>query len=141
MALPEPRPGLVVRYDYLWNRQAAAGRDQGKERPACLVAASDSAAKPRFVITLPITHSPPTGETIRIEIPARVREAIGLDDAPSWVVVSEHNVDEWPNGGLAPLPGRPGVFGYGFIPPSLFAQIKTRFLALAEQGRGAEVRR
>lgn len=82
-----------------------------------------------------------TGETIGIEIPARVREAIGLDDAPSWVVVSEHNVDEWPNGGLAPLPGRPGVFGYGFIPPSLFAQIKTRFLALAEQGRGAEVRR
>jgi mRNA-degrading endonuclease toxin of MazEF toxin-antitoxin module len=83
MALPEPRPGLVVRYDYLWNRQAAAGRDQGKERPACLVAASDSAAKPRFVIILPITHSPPTGETIGIEIPARVREAIGLDDAPS----------------------------------------------------------
>jgi hypothetical protein len=56
---------------------------------------------------------------------------------PSRVVVSEHNVDEWPNDGLAPLPGRPGVFGYGFIPPSLFAQIKTRFLALAEQGRGS----
>jgi hypothetical protein len=81
MALPEPRPGLVFRYDYLWNK-AAAGRDQGKERPARLVAASDSAAKPRFVIILPITHSPPTGETIGIEIPARVREAIGLDDAP-----------------------------------------------------------
>jgi hypothetical protein len=40
--LPEPKPGLVVRYDYLWSHQAAAGLDQGKDRPACLVAASDT---------------------------------------------------------------------------------------------------
>jgi hypothetical protein len=38
--LPEPRPGLVIRYDYLWSREAA-GREQGKERPACFVAAMD----------------------------------------------------------------------------------------------------
>ena len=55
--LPEPRPGLIIRYDYLWTREAAAGRDQGKERPACLVAAMDSTASPRFVVILPITHS------------------------------------------------------------------------------------
>lgn len=141
MVLPQPRPGLVFRYDYLWNREAAAGRDLGKERPACLLAASDSSANPRFVVILPITHSPPRGDTIGIEIPAKVRQAIGLDDGPSWVVVSENNVDEWPNGGLAPLPGRPGVFSYGFIPPALFAQIKARFLALTEAGRVANVRR
>ena len=141
MALPQPRPGLVFRYDYLWTREAAGGLDQGKERPACLLAASDSTSNPRFVVILPITHSPPTGGTVAIEIPAKVRQAIGLDDAPSWVVVSENNVDEWPNGGLAPLPGRPGVFGYGFLPPSLFAQIKARFLALTEAGRVAGVRR
>jgi hypothetical protein len=141
VALPEPKPGLGFRYDYLWSREAAAGRDQGKERSACLVAASDSTAKPRFVVILPITHSAPTGETVGIEIPARVRHAPGLDNAPCWVVVSAHNVDEWPNGGLAPLPGRPGVFSYGSIPPSLFAQIKARFLALVEQGRGVGVRR
>ena len=59
MTLPEPKPGLVVRYDYLWTREAAAGREQGKDRPACLVAASDSAARPRYVVLLPITHTPP----------------------------------------------------------------------------------
>ncbi len=59
----------------------------------------------------------------------------------SWVTVSEHNVDEWPNGGLAPLPGRPGVFSYGFIPPGLFAQVKARFLELSEKGRSGGVRR
>ncbi|MDQ2859652.1 MAG: type II toxin-antitoxin system PemK/MazF family toxin [Pseudomonadota bacterium] len=141
MALPEPKPGLIVRYDYLWSREAVAGRDQGKDRPACLVAASDSAATPRFVVILPITHAPPTGDTVGIEIPRRVRQAVGLDDAPSWVIVSEHNVDEWPNGGLVPLPGHPGMFSYGFIPPGLFAKIKAKFLELSEQSRGARVRR
>jgi hypothetical protein len=90
---------------------------------------------------LPITHSAPSGDTVGIEIPSRVRQALGLDDAPCWVVISEHNVDEWPNGGLAPLPGHPGVFSYGFIPPSLFAQIRKRFLALVDEGRGTLVRR
>jgi hypothetical protein len=132
---------LVIRYDYLWTHEAAVGRDQGKERPACLVAASDSIASPRFVVILPITHTPPDKDTVGVEIPAKVGQAIGLDDARSWVIVSEHNIDEWPNGGLAPLPGRRGVFSYGFIPPSLFAQIKAKFLELSQQKRSPGVRR
>jgi hypothetical protein len=139
--LPEPRPGLVIRYDYLWIDEAARGRDQGKDRPACIVAASDSVAAPRFVVILPITHTPPSGNTVGIAIPPRVRQTIGLDDSPSWVVVSEHNVDEWPNGGLAPVPGRPGIFSYGFIPPGLFAVIKAKFLELSKQGREGSDRR
>ena len=141
MPLPEPKPGLVIRYDYLWSREAAVGREQGKERPACLVAATEPGASPRFVVILPITHTPPDQDTVGLEIPAKVRDALGLDDAPSWVIVSEHNVDEWPNGGLAPLPGRPGVFSYGFIPPRLFAQMKARFLEVYERGRSGGVRR
>ncbi|QPF90225.1 hypothetical protein [Bradyrhizobium commune] len=141
MAFPEPKPGLVVRYDYLWTHEAAAGHDQGKDRPTCLVAASDSQSNPRFVVLLPITHMRPGGDTVGIEIPAKVKQAIGLDDTPSWVIVSEHNVDEWPNAGLSPVPGKLGVFGYGFIPPSLFAQIKAKFLELARQNKSSAVRR
>jgi hypothetical protein len=141
VALPEPKPGLVIRYDYLWSREAEAGLDQGKDRPACLVAASDSSTTPRFVVILPITHAAPVGDTVGVEIPLRVRQALGLDDAPSWVVVSEHNVDEWPNAGLVPIPGRPGIFSYGFIPPRLFAEIKAKFLDWSGKGRGAGVRR
>lgn len=139
MAFPEPKPGLIIRYDYLWTREAAAGRDQGKDRPACLVAASDSTT-PRFVVMLPITHVPPDADTVAIEIPPRVRQALGLDEAPGWVIISEHNVDEWPNG-LTSIPGRPGVFSYGFIPPGLFAQIKAVFLELTRQGRSGSVQR
>jgi len=97
--------------------------------------------KPRFVVLLPITHSPPDANTIGIEIPAKVKQALGLDELPSWIIVSEYNVDEWPNAGLSPLPGRPGVFSYGFIPPGLFAQIKAKFLELARQNKSLPVRR
>jgi hypothetical protein len=141
VALPEPTPGLVIRYDYLWTNEAAAGRDQGKERPACLVAATDSSVSPRFVVILPITHKRPTKKVVGIEIPAKVRQSLGLDDAPCWVIVSEHNVDEWPNSGLAPVPGRRGEFSYGFIPPRLFAQVKAKFLEEYEEGRSGGVRR
>ncbi len=58
MAFSEPKPGYVVRYDYLWTHEVAAGRDQGKDRPACRVAASDSQTRPRFVVLLPNTHTP-----------------------------------------------------------------------------------
>lgn len=138
MALPEPKPGLVIRYDYLWSDRAAGGQDHGKDRPACLVAASDATAAPQFVVILPITHTPPAGDTIGIEIPSRVRQVLGLDDAPSWVIVSEFNVDAWPNAGLTPIPGRPGIFSYGFMPPGLFARIKARFLKLATQSHGVQ---
>lgn len=141
MALPEPKPGLIVRYDYLWRREADAGRQLGKDRPACLIATSDPTPTPRFIVILPITHAAPVGDTVGIEIPQRVREALGLSNEPSWVIVSEYNVDEWPNGGLQPLPGRPGSFSYGFTPPSLFQRIKATFLELVEQGRTTGVRR
>lgn len=141
VAFPEPKPGLVVRHDYLWTHEAAAGRDQGKDRPASLVAASDSQTRPRFVVLLPITHTRPDGDTVGIEIPARVKQALGLDGARSWVIISEHTVDEWPNAGPSPVAGKPGAFGYGFIPPGLFAQIKAKFLELARQNKSGAVRR
>ena len=141
MALPDPKPGLVVRYDYLWTHEAAAGRDQGKTRPACLIAATDPEVVPRYVVLLPITHTPPAGYTVGVEIPARVKQTLGLDDPPSWVIVSEHNIDEWPNAGLSPLPGQPGSLSHGFLPPGLFARIKARFLELAHANKSHSVRR
>ena len=132
MTLPAPSPGLVVRYDYLWSRESAQGRSQGKDRPACIVVASDSSARPQFVVLLPITHSPPRDGDVGIEIPPRVRRAIGLDDEPAWILVSEHNVDEWPSAGVVPLPGKPDTFAYGFLPPTLFADVKKQFIACAE---------
>ena len=66
---------------------------------------------------------------------------LGLDDAPSWVIVSEYNVDSWPSAGMTPLPGKSDVFSYGFVPPSLFASIKEKFLEQTKQGAKAVDRR
>ena len=141
MGLPAPQPGLVFRYDYVWAGDADAGSQSGKDRPACLVAASDSSLRPKFVVILPITHSKPGRDTVSVELPPKVKAHLGLDDLPSWVIVSEHNVDAWPNGGLSALSGRPGAFSHGFLPPSLFAQIKASFLKLALDGRTKGVKR
>jgi hypothetical protein len=141
LPIPEPEPGLVIRYEYLRTRQKEAGVGQGKDRPACLVAATDRSVKPRYVVILPITHSAPDADTIAVAIPAAVGRTLGLDDATSWVIVSEHNVDEWPNGGLSPVPGDRTRFAYGFVTTGLFAQIKAKFAELIRSGRGGGVRR
>ena len=129
MALPEPEPGLVFRYDYVWAREARRGDTTGKERPACVAVATDSDIDPRLVLILPISHSRPTGKDVGVEIPAAVRRQLGLDDEPCWVIVSDSNVDDWPNPGITPLPGKSGVFAYGMLPPRLFERIKIALLA------------
>jgi hypothetical protein len=141
MPLPSPEPGMVLRYDYLWSREALQGRQQSKDRPTCLVAASDSQVNPRYVVLLPITHSPPSGASIGIEIPPKARKAIGLDDEPSWVIISEYNIDEWPNAGLTQVPGKPGIYSYGFLPPSLFGIVKSKFSDLVREKRARSVKR
>ena len=132
---------MVLRYDYLWSREAIQGRQQGKDRPTCLVAASDSRINPSYVVLLPITHSRPTGDAVGIEIPHKVKKAIGLDDEPSWVIVSDYNIDEWPNAGLSQIPGKAGVYSYGFLPPSLFETVKSKFTQLVREKRARSVKR
>ncbi len=83
----------------------------------------------------PITHKSPTGKTVGVEIPQDVKKKLGMDDAPSWIIVSEHNVDLWPNGGLSPVPGRGGAFHYGFISLGLFAKIKEEFIRVGQSGQ------
>jgi hypothetical protein len=141
VSLPDPEPGLIVRYDYLWPQEAKNGIEHGKDRPACLVAAIDRPGQALVVVLLPITHTPPSGEVAGIEIPAKTKRLLELDDAPSWIIVSDHNLDVWPTPGLSPVPGKPGRFAYGFIPPSLFAQVKSKFMELVRQKKTQSVRR
>ena len=128
MKLPKPEPGLVFRYDYLWQREAGTGKGTSKERPACLAVASDSLSDPRIVIILPITHSKPNSGTVGIEIPASVRRHLKLDGEKCWVIVSEANVDRWPNPGLGTIPGTESEFVYGLLPPTLFSRVRLAML-------------
>ncbi len=65
MSLPQPAPGLVIRYNYLWADEAARGNEEGsKDRPAAIVmAVKHSGGDETHVYVLPITHSPPLAGT------------------------------------------------------------------------------
>ena len=40
MTFPEPYPGLVIRYSYLWRREHQEGREEGaKDRPRAIIMA------------------------------------------------------------------------------------------------------
>lgn len=138
MPLPKPTPGLVICFDYVWSG-AGQGRVSRKNRPACIVAAV-TRGDLEVIVTLPITHSPPQESDVAIPLPATTRARLGLDDAPSWMVLSEHNVSRWPYD-VATLPGRPDTFAYGMLPPSLFKQIRDAFLALYKRGKSSGVKR
>jgi hypothetical protein len=67
--------------------------------------------------------------------------AIGLDDAPRWVIVLHLNVDQWPNGGLSAALGKANEFSYDLIPRGLFARIKAKLLELAHKRKSRALRR
>jgi hypothetical protein len=135
VALPDAERGLVFHYDYLWSHEARSGRSTSKERPACLALSSDSETTPQIVVILPITHRKPGAGVVGVEIPRAVRRNLGVDDEPCWVIVSEVNIDDWPNSGIAPLPGSSRIFAYGFLPPGLYETVKKKMLAHYSQSR------
>ena len=128
MPLPTPRPGLVVSYAYLWRREHLAKQVEGrKDRPVVIVLAVER-AEATDVMVLPVTHSAPTDPAEAVEIPLAVKRHLDLDDARSWIVVSEGNAFTWPGFDLRPRPGS-DRFDYGFLPPRLFRQVVTAFAA------------
>jgi hypothetical protein len=83
------------------------------------------------VPVLPITHGPPEHAALAVEIPAKVKHRFQLDDARSWVVLSEWNEFVRPAPGLRTLPGAADApLTYGMVPPGLFVTIRERFLAV-----------
>jgi len=144
MALPKPVAGLIIRYSYLWYREHLEGRDEGqKDRPCAIVAALrvDENGDTR-VLVLPISHSPPDHPALAVEIPAAAKKRLKLDDARSWVILSEWNEFVWPGPDLRRLPGKTeATVAYGMISPSFFATIRDKFLAIANAGQARQVPR
>jgi len=95
---PAPLPGLVIRYSFLWSREAKAVSSEGrKDRPCAIVVAvpRDQRGDTRVVV-VPITHTAPEDPATSIALPRSVRTALGLDAEPFWVRLDELNVFSWP---------------------------------------------
>ncbi|HYA07020.1 MAG TPA: type II toxin-antitoxin system PemK/MazF family toxin [Xanthobacteraceae bacterium] len=129
MALPEPEPGLVISYAYLWHYEHDSGQEEGrKDRPAVIVLAAERTSDGAIIVTvLPITHRGPDDPAAAVEIPPAVKRLIGLDAERSWIVVSEGNEFVWPGYDLRKVPGNPARYDYGFLPPRFFNAVLKAF--------------
>lgn len=143
MTLPTPRPGLVIRYSYLWARERDEGRVEGiKDRPCAVLLAVRTADGDLRVIVVPITHVPPEVAENAIEIPAASKRRLGLDDDQSWIVLTEGNAFAWPGPDLRFAPsGGPESVALGYLPARLFKAVRDRFLALHERNKARFVPR
>jgi hypothetical protein len=138
MALPEPEPGLVISYAYLWHHEHQSGQDEGrKDRPCVIVLSAERADDGATVVTVaPITHRAPDDAAAGVEIPSVVKERLGLDRERSWVIVNEGNKFVWPGFDLRKVPAT-DRFEYGFLPPRFFNEVLAGFRSwrLARGGR------
>lgn len=132
MALPDPHPGLVICYSYLWATEHGSGQEEGlKDRPCVIVVARQVVAEKMLVTVVPITHAPPVEPQEAVEIPPPIKARLGLDDLASWVILSEVNDFVWPGPDLRHVAGSlPPRFHYGVLPPGFFRAIRDRLLAL-----------
>jgi len=143
VSLPEPEPGLVIRYSYLWLREHAEGREEGsKERPCAIVLARRNVGGATQVVVVPITHNPPDKDVVAIEIPVTIKRLLRLDAERSWVVLSESNLFDWPGPDLRRIDDRgSSSVAYGFLPPRFFTELHRRFVELESLARSRRVRR
>ena len=141
MSFPVPKPGLVIRYAYLWESEAREGREEGsKDRPCAIVLAILREGDNPIVRVLPVTHSPPRDAADALEIPASTKERLGLDSQRSWVVLTEANDFIWPGPDLRPVPGSdPSTIAYGFLPPGFMRVLRERLQRRWKERRASAV--
>lgn len=131
MSLPVPKPGLVIRYSFLWSSERVDGaREAAKDRPcAIVVAVRRDPSDDIQTIVAPITHRQPEDSAASIEIPAATCKSLGLDSGRHWLRLDELNRFAWPGFDLRPIPGKPDRYEYGMLPPGLFQRLRDGILA------------
>ena len=138
MAIPPPRNGAVIQYSYLWKHDQEAGLEEGtKNRPAAVILAHhDSKTGYTFVYVLPVTHSPPEDPAFAVEIPAGLKQRLGLDAERSWIVCDEVNRFIWPGFDLRRAPGSSTErWEYGMLSRELYNRAKSLFLKARKKQR------
>ncbi len=81
--------GDIVRFFYLWKRQADAGEETGrKARPACIVVRTPD--NPSAVFLFPITSQQPDVHRVHLAFSEMECRRAGLD-YPCWIILDEYN--------------------------------------------------
>lgn len=141
MPFPKPAPAQVIRYSYLWHRDAVRGVEEGsKDRPCAIVMMVQDENGEDVVTVLPITHTPPHDPADALEIPSETKRRLGLDDDRSWVVVTESNRFYWPGPDLRMAqPADAASVLYGSLPGAFFERVRLAFIAKVRAARSSPI--
>ena len=95
MSFDDFRTGCVIRFPFLWVREAERGETEGrKPRP---VAVGVRLARPKgedVLVLFPITSQPPSPDRFAAEIPEMEKRRAGLDTTLRlWIILDEYNQD------------------------------------------------
>jgi hypothetical protein len=94
VSIDDLRTGVVVRYPYLWLREAVAGETEGRKSRPAVVGVRLPPDKGNLILFIPITSRPPQDNRLAVEIPAIEKRRAGLDlDLRLWIVFDEYNED------------------------------------------------
>ncbi len=129
------RTGAVIRFPYLWAREAAQGETEGrKPRPTAVGVRIPKPKGEDVLVLFPITSQKPARERFAAEIPETEKRRAGLDGAMRlWLILDEYNQDVIGRSFyLEPDPPL-GYFSKAFFLPLLQEFIRRRAEAQAVQ--------
>jgi hypothetical protein len=132
------RTGCVIRFPYLWVREAERGETEGrKPRP---VAVGVRIARPKsedVLVLFPITSQAPSPDRFAAEIPEMEKRRAGLDATLRlWIILDEYNQDTI--GRSFYLEPEPPL---GRLSKAFFLPLMKEFIARRASTRGVNRRR
>jgi hypothetical protein len=95
VSLDQLRTGCVIRFPYLWVREAERGETEGrKHRPVAVGVRISQPKGEDLLVLFPITSQPPPADRFAVEIPEMEKRRAGLDAALRlWIIFDEYNRD------------------------------------------------
>ena len=138
MSLDELRTGCVIRFPYLWVREAERGETEGrKSRPVAVGVRLARRGGDDALVLFPITSQPPSPDRFAAEIPEMEKRRAGLDATLRlWIVLDEYNQDTISQSFyLEPQPP------LGYFSKAFFLPLMKQFIARRASTRGVNRRR
>lgn len=137
MPIPDPVPGLVIRYAYLWREERMRQLHEGpKDRPCMVVVAVTREGDSPVVTVAPITSRAPPPHRHAVELSRDAKRRLGLDHTKaSWVITDDLNKFVWPGSDIRPIKsGAQTKFAYGLVSRATFYAVRDAVMSHGKEG-------
>lgn len=94
MSFDDIQTASVIRYPYLWVREAGQGETEGRKHRPVAVGVRIGRLDGDVLLLFPVTTKEPEKGRFAAEIPATEKRRAGLDlDLRLWIILDEYNTD------------------------------------------------